>query len=81
MAQDSLTKMSLEMYHVCLREEWKVLNDEQVEVHSTWKVEKGHCKVPGEALTIALPNPLLKKWEWVTLYPPFNGEMMVVDED
>src|SRR5260221_3624306 len=62
MAQDSLTKISLAMYHMHLAEDWQAFNDGQIEAHSTWKAERGCCKAVGEALTMTPPNPLLKKW-------------------
>jgi hypothetical protein len=81
MAQDSLTKTNLVAYRAHLGDDWKVFNDEQVEAHSTWKAEKGRCKAAGEALTMSPPNPLVKKWEWVAVYPPFDGEIDGIDED
>ena len=64
-----------------LAEDWKAFNDGQVEAHLTWKAEKGHCKAVGEALTMTPLNLLLKKWEWVVIYPPFDGEIEGAGED
>jgi hypothetical protein len=46
-----------------------------------WKVEKACCKDVGDLLTMISPNPLVKKWEWVEVYPPFEGDVDCFNED
>jgi hypothetical protein len=80
-AQDNTIKANEAEYSKRREEDWKAFKNAQVAEHDAWKAEKKRCKEAGVALEMTPPNPLVKKWEWKVVYPSFEGEMDVPDDE